>query len=100
MAEFAISTTTLRSRLQSGKLPRAAAVAIAAEAGRALAQAHATGRIHGSLTSANILLQDSNPPRVTVEGFGPAGPTPGNPEDRPPGTPPGGPPTNARPLHS
>jgi len=100
MAEFAISTTTLRSRLQSGKLPRAAAVAIAAEAGRALAQAHATGRIHGSLTSANILLQDSTAPRVTIEGFGREGPTAENAEYRAPERIAGGPPTIAADIYS
>jgi serine/threonine protein kinase len=73
MAEFAISGVTLRSRLQCGTLQKAEALAIAAEAGRALAQAHAAGQIHGNLTSASILLQDSSAPKVTIQGFGSEG---------------------------
>src|SRR5215471_9484109 len=69
MAEFAVSTISLRSRLESGRLGPAEALAIAAEAGRVLAQAHAAGRIHGNLTSASILLQ-ATAPRVTIQGFG------------------------------
>ncbi|HKD12976.1 MAG TPA: tetratricopeptide repeat protein [Candidatus Angelobacter sp.] len=100
MAEFAISGTTLRSRLQSGGLQTAEALAIGAEAGRALAQAHAAGRIHGNLTSASIVLQDSTAPKVTIEGFGREGPTAENVEHLAPERIAGGPPTIAADIYS
>jgi serine/threonine protein kinase/tetratricopeptide (TPR) repeat protein len=76
MPEFFISTVTLRSRLLSGKLQPEQALAIAAELGRALAEAHAVGRIHGHLTTASILLQESSAPKVTIQGFGAEGKKP------------------------
>src|SRR5689334_18397355 len=72
MAEFAVSRITLRSHLQRGGLQPREALAIAAEAGRALARAHAAGQVHGSLTGASILLHDS---QATIQGFGKAGAT-------------------------
>ena len=75
MAEFAISRITLRSRLHSGRLTPWEALAIAVQTGKALEQAHAVGRIHGNLTSANILLRESSAPNVTLQGFSSDGPT-------------------------
>src|SRR5258708_20155500 len=70
MAEFAMSGVTLRNRLQCGTLQTAEALAIAVEAGRALALAHAAGQIHGNLTSASIMLQHSTALTLTLQGFG------------------------------
>src|SRR6185312_14484374 len=67
MAEFAVSRITLRSHLQRGGLQPREALAIATEAGRALARAHAAGQVHGNLTDASILLHDS---QATIQGFG------------------------------
>src|SRR5689334_527630 len=66
MAEFAISRITMRSRLQYGGLKQEEALALAAGAARALAQAHAAGRIHGNLSAESFLLLGSS---VTVQSF-------------------------------
>ncbi|HEY2498566.1 MAG TPA: tetratricopeptide repeat protein [Candidatus Angelobacter sp.] len=70
MAGFAISGGTLRRRLQLGGLQTEEALALVAEIGKALAQAHATGQIHGNLTDASIVLPDSSASKVTIQGFG------------------------------
>lgn len=70
MAEFAISGITLRTRLLSGRLHSAEALAIAGEVGRALAQAHSAGRVHGNLSTVSILLHGSSSSRITIQDFG------------------------------
>ncbi|HXX02366.1 MAG TPA: serine/threonine-protein kinase, partial [Candidatus Acidoferrales bacterium] len=99
MAKSAASTVTLHSRLRSTKLHVAEALALAAEAGRALAEAHAVGRIHGNLTSTNILLQDSSGPKVTIESFGGA-PETGDAKHLAPERIAGGPPSVAADIYS
>jgi len=100
MAEFAISRVTLRSRLQSRRLTPGEALAIATDVGRALERAHTAGQIHGNLTSASILLQDSSAPNATIQASGGEGPTLENVEDLAPERIAGGPPTVAADIYS
>ena len=100
MPEFLISSVALRTRLLSGSLQPAEAMAIAAEAGIALAEAHAAGRIHGHLTTASILLQESNAPKVTIQDFGLEIQKPEDLGDLAPERIAGGPPTVAADIYS
>src|ERR1051326_5132268 len=100
MAQFAHSGITLRSRLQSGGLQAAEALAIASETGRALAQAHKLGRIHGNLTTESVRLEKASAPNVTIQGFGEEQPVRGSPDDFAPERVAGGPPTVAADIYS
>ena len=97
MAEYAISRITLRSRLQYGGLRPEEALALAADAGRALARAHAAGRIHGNLTPESFLLQGSS---VSIQRFGWEGTTAEDVDYRAPERLAGGPPTVAGDIYS
>src|SRR5436309_3123389 len=100
MAEFAISRVTLRSRLHSGGLTPGEALAIAMDVGKALERAHAAGQIHGNLTSASILLQDSSAPNATIQASASEGPTLENVDHLAPERIAGGPPTVAADIYS
>lgn len=97
MAEFAVSGITLRSHLQRGGLQPQEALALATQAGRALAQAHAEGRLHGSFTGASILLRDS---QATIQGFAGDGATVEDLENLAPERIAGGPPSMAADIYS
>lgn len=97
MAEYAISRITLRSRLQYGGLRPEEAFALAADAGRALARAHAAGRIHGNLSAENFLLHGSS---VTIQSFGCQGATAEETDYLAPERLAGGPPTIAADIYS
>jgi eukaryotic-like serine/threonine-protein kinase len=99
MAGYAVSGITLRSHLQSGSLQPPEAVALAHETARALAQAHASGRIHGNLTAGGVWISNSSAPRVAIQGFGEA-PTPESAPDLAPERTSGGPPTIAADIYS
>src|SRR5579859_4187129 len=99
MAGYAVSGITLRSHLQSGGLQPPEALALAHEAARALAQAHASGRIHGNLTASSVWLSSSSAPRVAIQGFGEA-PSPESAADLAPERTSGGPPTIAADVYS
>jgi serine/threonine protein kinase/tetratricopeptide (TPR) repeat protein len=100
MPEFLISTVALRSRLLSGRLQAPEALIIAAEAGRALAEAHAVGQIHGHLTTQSILLQESSGMKVSIQGFGAEGEKPDDLDHLAPERIAGGPPTVAADIYS
>ncbi len=95
-----MSGVTLRNRLQCGTLQTAEALAIAVEAGRALALAHAAGQIHGNLTSASIMLQHSTALTVPLQGFGEEQPPTEDIEHLAPERIAGGPPTVAADIYS
>ena len=97
MAEYAISRITLRSRLQYGGLRPAEALALAADAGRALARAHAAGKIHGNLSAESFLLHGSS---VTLQSFGCDGATAEEADYLAPERLAGGPPTLAADIYS
>src|SRR5579859_2251564 len=99
MAGYAVSGITLRSHLQSGGLQPPEALALAHKAARALAQAHASGRIHGNLTASSVWLSSSSAPRVAIQGFGEA-PSPESAADLAPERTSGGPPTIAADVYS
>ncbi|HEY6968558.1 MAG TPA: protein kinase, partial [Candidatus Angelobacter sp.] len=71
MAQFAFAEVSLQAHLQRGNISVADAMAIARQAGEALEEIHAAGRVHGNLTLASVLLRnDSSGLRVTIDGSG------------------------------
>lgn len=83
--------------MQYGGLRPEEAFALAADAGRALARAHAAGRIHGNLSAENFLLHGSS---VTIQSFGCQGATAEETDYLAPERLAGGPPTIAADIYS
>jgi Flp pilus assembly protein TadD/tRNA A-37 threonylcarbamoyl transferase component Bud32 len=60
MAESRPSEETLASRIASHRLTHEAALRIASQLGNELAAAHATGRVHGRLSTESVLLESQD----------------------------------------
>src|ERR1700761_2587900 len=65
-----------------GRLPWPQVARIGAQAAAALADVHADGLVHGSLTTDSILLDGPRADQVLVTGFGAAGTRPGATDTR------------------